>query len=92
MEYTCPHCGYKMTALEADAAYDGCPSCRKRIEWEDYLTGPEIGELEHLADEECWQREADRREIRDRKRKEEFLAHNDTDAFGMCFSDADTGL
>ena len=81
-----------MTALEADAAYDGCPSCRKRIEWEDYLEGSEIFELEHLAEEERWQREADRRAARDRKRKEEFLSHNDTDDSGMCFSDADPGL
>ena len=35
------------------------------------------------------------REIRDniRKRQQEaFLHHNDVDAFGMCYSDADTGL
>jgi hypothetical protein len=72
MKYTCPYYGHKMTALEADAAYDGCPSCRKRIEWDSYLTGPEIGELEHLAEEERWQREADRRAVRDRRRKRNF--------------------
>ena len=92
MKYTCPHCGYEMPALEADNAYDGCPSCRKRIEWDSYLTGPEIGELEQLA----WEEEAERhlKSIleRDRKRRKEFLQHNDTDDSGMCFSDADPGL
>lgn len=62
--YKCPHCDYKMTPLEANNAYDGCPSCRERIEWEDYLTGPEIGELEFLADNERWENEAKRRGAR----------------------------
>ena len=50
-----------MTALEADSAYDGCPSCRKRIEWDDYLTGPEIGLLESEAENERWQKAAGRK-------------------------------
>jgi len=52
MTYTCPHCGHKMTALEADAAYDGCGLCRRRIEWEDWLDREEMDELEAEAETE----------------------------------------
>ena len=49
MKYTCPHCSYKMPALEADAAWNGCPSCRKRIEWDDWLDSEELDKLEDDA-------------------------------------------
>ena len=52
MKYRCPKCDYKMSASEADAAYDGCPSCRHRIEWGNYLDTDELIELENNAVEE----------------------------------------
>ena len=50
--YECVYCGHQMAATEANNAYDGCPSCRHRIEWEDHLTTEEIEEMEQAAKDE----------------------------------------
>ena len=38
-KYTCPYCDYHfLDESEAESAVDeGCPSCRKIIDWSDYI-------------------------------------------------------